>query len=117
MIGLRSRKGVLPFPGPTAWGWLVPFGPSYLAAAPGRNPPPCLDRRVEALVRVTDPTHLAQLMTLFDLAMSDATSSWWLDASGTWVRHHLDEHGNQLVDLQDQTMNDVQSRRRARATR
>ncbi len=76
-----------------------------------------LDRRVEALVRVTDPTHLAQLMTLFDLAMSDATSSWWLDASGTWVRHHLDEHGNQLVDLQDQTMNDVQSRRRARATR
>ncbi|WP_292728922.1 RNA degradosome polyphosphate kinase [Microbacterium sp. UBA837] len=76
-----------------------------------------LDRRVEALVRVTDPTHLAQLMTLFDLAMSDATSSWWLDASGTWVRHHLDEHGNQLVDLQDQTMSDVQSRRRARATR
>ncbi|HIE61356.1 MAG TPA: RNA degradosome polyphosphate kinase [Microbacterium sp.] len=76
-----------------------------------------LDRRVEALVRVTDPTHLAQLMTLFDLAMSDATSSWWLDASGTWVRHLLDEHGNQLVDLQDQTMNDVQSRRRARATR
>ncbi len=76
-----------------------------------------LDRRVEALVRVTDPTHLAQLMTLCELAMSDATSSWWLDASGTWVRHHLDEHGNQLVDLQDQTMSDVQSRRRARATR
>lgn len=76
-----------------------------------------LDRRVEALVRVTDPGHLAQLMTLFDLAMSDTTSSWWLDGTGTWVRHHLDEHGNQLVDLQDQTMTDVQSRRRARATR
>ena len=76
-----------------------------------------LDRRVEALVRVSEPAHLAQLMTLFDRAMSSATSSWWLDATGTWVRHHLDEHGNQLVDLQDQTMADVQSRRRARATR
>ncbi|MEV8359817.1 RNA degradosome polyphosphate kinase [Microbacterium sp. NPDC076895] len=76
-----------------------------------------LDRRVEALVRVTDPTHLSQLMTFFDLAMSDATSSWWLDQTGTWVRHHLDEHGNQLADLQDLTMTDVQSRRRARATR
>lgn len=76
-----------------------------------------LDRRVEALVRVSEPAHLAQLMTLFDRAMSSATSSWWLDATGTWVRHHLDEQGNQLVDLQDQTMADVQSRRRARATR
>ncbi|MBD3753187.1 MAG: polyphosphate kinase, partial [Micrococcales bacterium] len=76
-----------------------------------------LDRRVEALVRVSEPAHLAQLMTLFDRAMSSATSSWWLDATGTWVRHHLDEQGNQLVDLQDQTMADVQSRRRARVTR
>lgn len=76
-----------------------------------------LDRRVEALVRVSEPAHLAQLMTLFDRAMSSATSSWWLDATGAWVRHHLDEQGNQLVDLQDQTMADVQSRRRARATR
>lgn len=76
-----------------------------------------LDRRVEALVRVSDPGHLAQLMTLFDLAMSPSTSSWWLDPTGTWVRHHLDEHGNPLVDLQDQTMTDVQSRRRARTTR
>ena len=66
---------------------------------------------------MSEPAHLAQLMTLFDRAMSSATSSWWLDATGTWVRHHLDEHGNQLVDLQDQTMADVQSRRRARATR
>ena len=76
-----------------------------------------LDRRVEALVRVSEPAHLAQLMTLFDRAMSSATSSWWLDATGAWVRHHLDEQGNQLGDLQDQTMADVQSRRRARATR
>ena len=76
-----------------------------------------LDRRVEALVRVSEPAPLAQLMPLFDRAMSSATSSWWLDATGAWVRHHLDEQGNQLVDLQDQTMADVQSRRRARATR
>ncbi len=37
-----------------------------------------LDRRVEALVRVVAPAHLKELTRLFDLAMSDTTSSWQL---------------------------------------
>ena len=38
-----------------------------------------LDRRVEALVRLTDPDHLAEIDALFDMAMDERTSSWWLD--------------------------------------
>ncbi len=76
-----------------------------------------LDRRVEALVRVTNTTHIHELMALFDLAMDPTTSSWWLDSEGTWTRHHLDADGQSLEDLQDLTMLQVQSRRRARVNR
>ncbi|BDV31337.1 RNA degradosome polyphosphate kinase [Microbacterium terricola] len=76
-----------------------------------------LDRRVEALVRVTEPAHLKEMVGLFDLAMSDTTSSWHLGEDGVWTRHHLDEHGKPLNDLQDKTMAGVQRKRRARAVR
>lgn len=76
-----------------------------------------LDRRVEALVRVTEPAHVNELTALFDLAMSDTTSSWHLGAEGEWTRHHLDAEGNPLVDLQEKTMAQVLRRRRARAVR
>jgi polyphosphate kinase len=76
-----------------------------------------LDRRVEALVRVVAPAHLKELDELFDLAMSDGTSSWWLGPEGAWTRHSTDAEGRALVDIQDKTMHDVQRRRRARAVR
>ncbi|MFS0712344.1 RNA degradosome polyphosphate kinase [Microbacterium sp. 2P01SA-2] len=76
-----------------------------------------LDRRVEALVRVVAPAHVKELTTLFDLAMSDATSSWHLGDGGVWTRHAFDDDGKPLVDLQDRTMAHVQRRRRARAVR
>ncbi|MBV0895483.1 RNA degradosome polyphosphate kinase [Microbacterium sp. NC79] len=76
-----------------------------------------LDRRVEALVRVTAPEHLTELATLFDLAMSDATSSWHLDAEGAWTRHSVDSDGQPLIDVQDATMAAVARRRRSRAVR
>ena len=76
-----------------------------------------LDRRVEALVRVTAPTHLTELATLFDLAMSNATSSWHLDADGTWTRHSVDSDGQPLIDVQDATMAAVARRRRSRSVR
>ena len=46
-----------------------------------------LDRRVESLVRVTDPGHCTRLRELIALGMDDGTSSWWLDGDGTWTRH------------------------------
>ncbi len=76
-----------------------------------------LDRRVEALVRVVAPAHITELSTLFDLAMSDKTSSWHLGSDGEWARHAVGEDGKPLVDLQDRTMTAVQRRRRARAVR
>jgi polyphosphate kinase len=76
-----------------------------------------LDRRVEALVRVIAPAHLKEMTDLFELAMSDTTSSWWLGSEGEWTRHGLDEDGKTLIDLQDRTMANVQRRRRSRTAR
>jgi polyphosphate kinase len=33
--------------------------------------------------------------------MDPTISSWWLDQDGTWTRHHLDEAGKPLNDIQD----------------
>jgi polyphosphate kinase len=76
-----------------------------------------LDRRVEALVRVVAPGEVEELSALFDLAMSDGTSSWHLTGDGEWIRHSVDAEGAPLVDLQEKTMASVQRRRRARAVR
>ncbi|MGL4339674.1 MAG: RNA degradosome polyphosphate kinase [Rhodoglobus sp.] len=71
-----------------------------------------LDRRVEALVRITHPDHVAELGELFDLAVSQETSSWWLDAEGTWTRHHLGNDGTALADMQNVLMKQVSARKR-----
>ncbi|MET0673226.1 MAG: RNA degradosome polyphosphate kinase [Microbacterium pygmaeum] len=76
-----------------------------------------LDRRVEALVRVVAPAHLKEITDLFDVAMSDGTSSWWLGPEGEWTRHSIGEDGKPLIDIQERTINAVQRRRRARAVR
>jgi polyphosphate kinase len=72
-----------------------------------------LDRRVEALVRLTRPEHIAELSDLFDEGMSDATSSWWLGSDGQWTRHDRDEAGTPLADLQSDLMTQIGSRRRS----
>jgi polyphosphate kinase len=71
-----------------------------------------LDRRVEALVRVTDLAQRTELTGLFDLAMDGGTASWWLAADGTWTRHHLDASGAPLRDLQ-QHLIQIRQRRTA----
>ncbi|MFE1644354.1 RNA degradosome polyphosphate kinase [Microbacterium sp. P01] len=76
-----------------------------------------LDRRVEALVRVIAPAHIKELTDLFELAMADTTSSWWLGTDGEWTRHSVGDDGKPLVDIQDRTMASVQRRRRTRAAR
>jgi polyphosphate kinase len=69
-----------------------------------------LDRRVETLVRVADPAHRAELRGLIDMAMDETTSSWWLDADGTWTRHHLDASGAPLNDIQEYLIRTRQGR-------
>jgi len=76
-----------------------------------------LDRRVEALVRLDDPAHIAETSQLFDLAMDDGTSAWHLEPNGDWVRHDRDAGGAPLVDVQDERWRQVSSRRRAGGTR
>ncbi|HST71463.1 MAG TPA: RNA degradosome polyphosphate kinase, partial [Kocuria rosea] len=60
-----------------------------------------LDRRVETLVRITDPHQAAALVRMLERYVSDATSSWHLDAHGEWTRHHRDAEGRPLEDIQD----------------
>ncbi len=75
-----------------------------------------LDRRVESLVRLTDPAHIAELEELFDLAMDDGTSSWRLGSDGVWIRRSRDDEGAPLVDLQNELMRSSGERKRG-ATR
>ena len=69
-----------------------------------------LNRRVEALVRVTDPAQQLTLRNLIALAMDETTSSWWLAADGTWTRHHLDPSGQPLRDLQQHLLASMRGR-------
>ncbi|MEO7981600.1 MAG: RNA degradosome polyphosphate kinase [Sporichthyaceae bacterium] len=45
-----------------------------------------LDRRVEALVRVTDPDNWRELAALLELAWGDDIDHWSLDPDGSWTR-------------------------------
>ncbi|OLT50447.1 RNA degradosome polyphosphate kinase [Cellulosimicrobium sp. CUA-896] len=64
-----------------------------------------LDRRVEALVRISDPDQVRELLDLIDTSMADGTASWRLHADGTWERPASDRDGNPLVDLQASLVN------------
>ncbi|WP_168626294.1 MULTISPECIES: RNA degradosome polyphosphate kinase [unclassified Cryobacterium] len=71
-----------------------------------------LDRRVEALVRLTAPDQVAEIDSLFDLAMAEDTSTWWLDSDGRWTRHLRTADGAPHSDLQDVRMREIASRKR-----
>jgi polyphosphate kinase len=70
-----------------------------------------LDRRIEALLRVTDPGHRAELQGLLELGMADDTSSWHLGPDGVWIRHAHDADGRPLRNVQELL---IDSRRRSR---
>lgn len=78
-----------------------------------------LDRRVEALVRLTDPRHVDQLSEVMADGMSGRYSHWRLTDGGRWVRRHLADDGEQagepLPDLQAALIHrHAQRRRKAR---
>jgi polyphosphate kinase len=70
-----------------------------------------LDRRVEALVRLSSPNHIAELNALLDLSFDDGTSSWYLQPDDGWVRHHVTADGEPLLDLQAHLISLHQRRR------
>ena len=73
-----------------------------------------LDRRVECLVRLPGEAQIEEVGRLLDLSFDDGTASWWLDSAGEWERHHLDESGAPLRDLQETL---IATKRRRRALR
>ena len=75
-----------------------------------------LDRRVEALAQITDPRHLEQLRDLIERGMSDDYAHWRLSEDGRWTRHHLDDDGEPLSDLQA-TLIETHAKRRRKARR
>jgi len=66
-----------------------------------------LDRRVEVLVRLSEPNHVNSITEMFELAMSEQVSSWALESSGNWVRSQFDSEGNTLRDFQDTIMKSI----------
>ncbi len=58
-----------------------------------------LDRRVETLVRVTDPTARAELAAILDLTLADDVVAWDLAPDGCWTRRQP-EPGQRLRDVQ-----------------
>ena len=60
-----------------------------------------LDRRVEALVRITAPEQISELINYIDMQMADSTISWHMQADGTYVHHSKDEEGRPLIDSQE----------------
>ena len=73
-----------------------------------------LDRRVEALVRITDPAMVEDLEWLVTHCASDDVASWHLQPDGSWQRHLVDAEGNRLEDIQTSLMARARSRVKGR---
>jgi polyphosphate kinase len=56
-----------------------------------------LDRRVEVLLRVTDPVAQRQLQHTFDAALAPDVRSWQLAGDGTWTRSGHRDHQRDLI--------------------
>ncbi len=69
-----------------------------------------LDRRVEALVRISDPGQITYLADLVRRGVASTTSSWVLRKNGTWKRHTRDKRGRRLEDIQTTLMNEASAR-------
>jgi polyphosphate kinase len=59
-----------------------------------------LDRRVESLVSLKAPEHIAEVDALFDLGFQPDTAAWLLQSDGTWLRRTHDAEGRPLRDMQ-----------------
>lgn len=73
-----------------------------------------LDRRVEALVRITDEGQVAYLSKLLRMEASDDVTSWHLRGDSSWVRHTHGKKGRKLTDIQELLMENASSRVKGR---
>ena len=70
-----------------------------------------LDRRVEAIVGLSNPGHIARIRDLFERAFDDRTVHWELQ-DRTWSVHTTDPDGQPLTDLQEELIRLTRGRRR-----
>jgi polyphosphate kinase len=70
-----------------------------------------LDRRVEVMVQLNQPSHHKQVGHLFDLAFDDQVASWWLTPQG-WVQRTASAEGVPLIDIQQQLITEMAARHR-----
>lgn len=71
-----------------------------------------LDRRVEVLVHLSDPSHCEQIDEIFEIAFADTTSGWDLQADGSWLRATGPNDMEHLNDYQEEMYNSIASRKR-----
>jgi polyphosphate kinase len=64
-----------------------------------------LDRRVEAIIPVTDPANRARLQEVLDVLLGDAYSAWSLSPDGRWTRDAGDPTTDTHHVLQDRVLN------------
>ena len=70
-----------------------------------------LDRRVEAIVGLSNPGHITRIRDLFERAFDDRTVHWEL-RDRTWSVHTTDPDGQPLTDLQEELIRLTRGRRR-----
>jgi polyphosphate kinase len=68
-----------------------------------------LDRRIEVMVRITDPTAREHMAEMLDLAFADDTAAWELQPDGSW-RRNTGSPGAPPRDYQDELMSRHKSR-------
>ena len=73
-----------------------------------------LDRRVEALVKITQSDQIRQIYEILDLGMSETVAVWELKANGAWSRETHNVLGEKLQDMQDVLMQRTLERKRSR---
>jgi polyphosphate kinase len=73
-----------------------------------------LDRRVEALVKITQSDQIRQIYEILDLGMSETVAVWELKANGAWSRETHNVLGEKLQDMQDVLMQHTLERKRSR---
>ena len=71
-----------------------------------------LDRRVEVIVGITQPAHIAEIDDLFNLAFDPGTVTWRAHDLD-WTPRTVDEDGNPLRDMQEYLITTLAGRRRA----
>ena len=69
-----------------------------------------LDRRVEAIVRITDEQMRAELVELVRAGASPKTSSWRLRPDGSWKRRTESKKGSKYQDVQEVLMEAADNR-------